>query len=303
MGFLSDKTRKRKAGVTPLKMVLYGVPKVGKTRFACDAPSPYFILTERDGITRNDVSYINPESMADVNGVIAELAAGGHEYRTLVIDSFDWLEPLLYEELCRNKNWPSVAEAPYGKGYQPANEVCRGFLSALDKLQHRTDMNVIVIAHPAVKKVANTGGTDYIQTGLKLLEGSNCDVSRTVTEWATVIGYAKFDITTKKEEMTRLAKVTMDERASALLCFGPAADFVCGSRYPLPSEIPLDWKTFWKHYVSAMPVSDDEAKAGLQELLPQLTPDEQKAVKAYVADGDLTKIKATYNRIKEKLNV
>ncbi len=301
MGILSDKTRKRKTGVAPVKMVLYGVPKVGKTRFACDAPAPYFILTERDGITRNDIPYMTPENMAEVNQVIQELSNEKHDYKTLVIDSFDWLEPILYAELCRVKGWPSVAEAPYGKGFQPANEVCRGFLATLDRLQAKTGMNLVVICHPATKKIINTGGADYVQTGLKLLEGSNCDVSRTLTEWATVIGYARFDTTLQKEENAKHAKVTMSDEAR--LCFGPAADFVCGSRYALPGEIPLDWKTFWQHYISAMPVSEEELREGLPGLLAKLGPAERKAVDEYLADGDQSKMKATYNRLKEKFNV
>lgn len=301
MGLLSDKVQRRKPGVAPLRMVLYGSPKVGKTRFACDAPSPLFLSTE-DGVTRTDVDVIRPANMSDVTKLVAELTNDPHAYKTLVIDSFDWLEPIMYAELCKAKGWPSVAEAPYGKGFAPANEACRLFLGTLDELQHKRGMNIIIIAHPTLKKITNTGGADYGKIGLKLLEGSNCDVSRTLTEWATVIGYAKFDTTITKDENAKLAKVTSDGKA--LLCFGPAAEFECGSRYQLPSEIPFpDFKEFWRHYVGAMPVDENEAKTQLPALLGKLPKDEQEAVTRYLSDGDVDKIKKVYNRIKEKLNV
>jgi hypothetical protein len=295
MGILSERTQRKKSGVTPVRLIVYGPPKVGKTRFACEAPKPY-VLSSEDGITDTEVPFFRPNDMTDVYGLLRELSDEPHDYKTLVIDSLDWIEPLLYADLCRKKNWKSIPESPFRQGYGITHEAWREMMVALENLQKKRGMHLIMVAHPQPKTITNASGADYTKTCLKLLESKECNVSQLLVEWATAVGYARFDISTQKDDGSKFAKATTD--GPPVLCFGPAVDFECGSRYPLPSEMPLSWKEFWKHHVGSMPVGETEAREGLKAL--KLTPEERAAVDKL---DDINKIKQVYNRLKEKYNV
>src|SRR5262245_22384966 len=88
---------------TPQRIVLFGVEGIGKSTFGACAPAPIFLCSER-GTEHLDVTRL-PEPLAwrDVLDACRVLANEPHAYRTLVIDTLDWLEPLCWAETCRTK--------------------------------------------------------------------------------------------------------------------------------------------------------------------------------------------------------
>ena len=53
----------------------------------------------------------------DVMQALAALYTEEHGFRTLVVDSVDWLEPLVWAQVCKDQGWKSIEDAGYGKGY------------------------------------------------------------------------------------------------------------------------------------------------------------------------------------------
>src|SRR5689334_9250930 len=84
----------------PFRLLVHGVEKVGKSALAARAPSPIFICPE-DGLPPEVIDtphFPVPEggwTWSDVIDAIRALGAGEHPYKTLVIDTADWVEPLL----------------------------------------------------------------------------------------------------------------------------------------------------------------------------------------------------------------
>ena len=77
----------------PILAVVYGPDGVGKSTFAASAPHPIFLGTE-DGTSHLDVTrFPTPQNFEDVFRAIKELSESKHDYKTLVIDTLDWLEP------------------------------------------------------------------------------------------------------------------------------------------------------------------------------------------------------------------
>src|SRR5690349_20725315 len=103
-------------------MVVYGVRGVGKTTLAAGAPHPVIAAVE-DGIGMLDVPHWGISSYGDMMQAIGLLYADKHEYRSLVIDSLDWMEPLVQAETCRRNGWESVEAPGYGKGFIAALNV------------------------------------------------------------------------------------------------------------------------------------------------------------------------------------
>jgi hypothetical protein len=92
----------RATALKPPRILIHGVHGVGKTTFAADAPEPVFILTE-DGLGTLDVPHFPlARTFDEVMQALAALYAEEHRFRTLVMDSADWLEPLVWARVCKD---------------------------------------------------------------------------------------------------------------------------------------------------------------------------------------------------------
>ena len=101
---------KRGGETLPPRVLLSGPEGIGKSTFGAGAPAPLFISQE-DGLTGLDhVARISPETYADVLATIDALTADPGEYKTLVIDTTDWLERSIHQFICETRHTPVPAK-------------------------------------------------------------------------------------------------------------------------------------------------------------------------------------------------
>ena len=227
----------------PPKLVVYGGAKVGKSSFAAGAPSPIFIRTE-DGLDALDVpAFPLASSWADVLGSIGALAEEEHEFRTVVLDSLDWAEPLAWQAVAKTAGVADIEKVGggYGKGYQEAIRLWRDLLDGLDWLRNHRQMGVVVICHDEIRRHEPPDGDAFDVAGLKLHKRA----SALVTEWADVIGYARVKRAVKKSDAgfgkEHARAVGMGAR---LLTVGQNPAYLSGNRYGLPDDLELSWDAF-----------------------------------------------------------
>jgi len=84
--------------IKPPRVVLYAPEGVGKTTFGTQTEVPLFICTER-GTDNFEVPRVNCKSWDEVTEALNYLAAGKHEFKTLVIDTLDWQESMSLKHL------------------------------------------------------------------------------------------------------------------------------------------------------------------------------------------------------------
>jgi len=60
-----------------------------------------------------------------------------HDFGTMVVDSVDWLEPLIWAEVCKRNGWASIDAPGFGKGYAEALTIWREYLDRLNALRDR----------------------------------------------------------------------------------------------------------------------------------------------------------------------
>ncbi|MBQ7600638.1 MAG: ATP-binding protein, partial [Lachnospiraceae bacterium] len=85
----------------PPRIMIYGSEGVGKSTFAASAPNPVFIQTE-DGLGELDCrKFPLAHSLAEVLAQLTALRDEQHDVQTVVVDSADWLERLIFDEVCR----------------------------------------------------------------------------------------------------------------------------------------------------------------------------------------------------------
>ena len=103
----------------PRRVMLYGVHGVGKSTFGAMAETPVFITTEEG---TNDIDcdrFPLATKYADVLGALSALYSEDHGYQTVVIDSLDWLERLIWAEVCAKRGVETIdriADGSRGRG-------------------------------------------------------------------------------------------------------------------------------------------------------------------------------------------
>ena len=119
----------------PRRILLYGTAGVGKSSWAATAPKPVFVPTE-DGL--GDIGCDRFPVLGSLDEVMRDLASlyeEEHDYRTVVVDSADWLERLIHAEVCTKRGVSSIEDIGYGKGYHFALSHWKDVLDGLDALR------------------------------------------------------------------------------------------------------------------------------------------------------------------------
>lgn len=235
LGAISATKRKRAK-----KIVIVGQGKIGKTTFAATAPNAIGILTEDGADNVDAMAFPLCESLADVYEAISNLISGEHNFKSVFIDSLDWLEPMVQAHVCAANNWKHIEQPGFGKGYVAAAEEWRNFLNGLETLRSERDISVILIAHDKIKRIEDPLTEGYDSHVLKLHDRA----SALVSEWADVIGYAGYRIFTNKTDAgfgnKETKATTTGER---VLHVEPHPAHCGGNRFGL-TNMPLDWATF-----------------------------------------------------------
>jgi len=101
---------------SPPRLLIYGTEGIGKSTTAAQAPNPIFIPTE-DGLDQIDcASFPLAKSLADVEAALRALITEQHDFETVVIDSADWLERLVWDALCEQYGASSIEKVDGGFG-------------------------------------------------------------------------------------------------------------------------------------------------------------------------------------------
>lgn len=143
------------------RVLFLAVEGFGKTTFGANAPSPIFITAEEGAAQIGVARFPVPERLADVYADIDTLAKEAHGYKTLVIDTLDALEPMVWNEVCKREGKKNIEELGYGKGYTMALYDWRELLAKLDGLRKTLGMEIILLSHVKAKNFSNPLGPDY----------------------------------------------------------------------------------------------------------------------------------------------
>tara|TARA_R110001632_G_scaffold205018_1_gene328596 strand:- start:918 stop:1289 length:372 start_codon:yes stop_codon:yes gene_type:complete len=98
---------------------IFGAGGIGKTT-ACAIKGSVWIQTEQgEGVLKLQ-AFDLVKKYEQVGEYIDALLENDHDYKLLVIDSLDHLEPLMWAHVCEKNKWQHIDETGYGKGYVAA---------------------------------------------------------------------------------------------------------------------------------------------------------------------------------------
>ena len=238
---------------SPPRLMIYGTEGIGKSTTAAGAPKPIFIPTE-DGLDQIHCdSFPLATTLADVEAALGSLANEQHPYETVVLDSCDWLERLIWDVLCQQYGVTCIekVDGGYARGYTHALTHWRRILDGLNTLRTRRGMCVIVLAHAKVEKFEDPEHAAYDRYSPRLHKHATA----LITEWADAVLFATRKIITQTEEggfgreRTIAAGLGADGGERILRCVGSPA-CVAKNRYGLPGELPLSWPAIMQALVN-----------------------------------------------------
>lgn len=250
---ISFKSIRKTGAPRPPRTIIYGTEGVGKTTFGASAPKPIFLPTE-DGLdaTKTD-AFPLLRSWADIEEALGVLANEQHDFETVVLDSADWAEHLILNQVARDHgldSYDSNAKAlAYGRGGRAAADYARRLLDGLDYLRDTKNMGIIILAHSQVKRFDDPTTDAYDRYQLDL----DKNVASVMVEWADVVGFANFRVSVKEESVGINAKKKRGLGSGERLLFTqekPA--FKAKSRWSIPAEMPFDYGAFSAALADAM---------------------------------------------------
>lgn len=226
----------------PPRIVVYGAPKVGKTKFASGAPSPVFVTTE-DGASAVPVKQFQvATSWAELLENLIEVAKEKHDFATLVLDTLNGAANLCAEFVCKDQfkgDWGPNGFLSYGRGWAATSDEFKTILAPLEAARAR-GMMVILIGHTGVHSVKNPVEGDYDRYAV----GIDKKLWARIHPWADIIMRADYDYVVHDKDGTGRGRVIGDSKRF-LRCHGSAAeDAGCRAGYELPPVLPLEWQAF-----------------------------------------------------------
>lgn len=280
----------------PYLLVLHGPPGVGKTTFASQAPNPLFLGAE-DGTSNLDTSRLPQlNSFSEVKAAISELITEAHQFKTLVIDSLDWLEPLIWKQVCTSHKVDNIEEIGYGKGYVAALTLWSELIVLLKDLREKRSMNIIAIAHSHIKNITDPSTQQsYDRFILKL----NDKASALWREFVDAIFFCTFDTVTKEDKQGKTKAYSTGERI-IFTEWRPGMD--AKNRYALPFKMPLSFEAFHAHVSAGFGPSAGELVLSILEMAKGLG--DEKVYKSVLDATEKNKTDAAQlTKIKTKLEM
>ncbi len=232
----------------PLKILAYGPEGVGKTRFGAFSLKPVFLCAE-NGLSAPDLrgtpSFPPPDAWADVFGAIEYLKTAQHDHKTLVVDSLDWLHQHARAAVCKRENMSPSQYEDYGRGEKHTFELWVQLTRALDELQEKRGMHIIMLAHSSMETFQNPQGEDFVRYQLALSKKA----AERWKQWPDFLLFMSQEMFTKKSKDDKAAKGIMGDYR---IFTQRSAAFDAKNRINLPTEIAYETENPWRPFADAV---------------------------------------------------
>lgn len=213
------------------RVTIYGPEGIGKTSLASQFPSPLILDTE-DGSKHLDCARVICSDWITLESTMHELVRDAQGFETIVIDSADWMERIMIEQIVRQAGKKSIEDFGFGKGYIHVQERVSKFLAIADQLIAR-GINVVFVAHAKVQRTSPPDQTDgYDRWELKLTK----QVAPLIREWCDLLLFCNFKTKLIEGSDGRMKATGGKDRS---MYAERAAAWDAKNRFGLPEEMPM----------------------------------------------------------------
>jgi len=227
------------------RMLIYGENGIGKSTLASKFPRPVFLNLE-DGVGDLDVESTDViRSVTEFVGCLVHLAES--PYETIVVDTADWLEKLIFAEVAGAAGKKTIDDIGFGKGYQAVElrwkEIIDGFTYLWLQGRH-----VVMTCHETIEKFTNPEGDSYNYWRPSLhLKGSGC-----VTEWCDEVLFVRYRTNTiQKDEGFGTKRAIAIGGKERFIVANKSAACEAKNRLGMPDELPATFESL-AHFMPAV---------------------------------------------------
>jgi AAA domain len=217
-------------------ILMYGAEGRGKTTLAASFEQAIFFLLERGlprGISVDAVE--NVDSFEGIMSALRDLYATPGGYKTLVVDTVDMLEAHVNERVCAEKNWKSIEDGAYGKGFVFAETYWRHFLRAVSQIRDRHGMTIVLVCHASIERIDDPRAPTYTSYLPKLHKRAR----GLVMDAADVIGFLAEDLRVVTSGDGLRERVRAEARPARYLFVEGRPAFAAKNRYNMPEKIEI----------------------------------------------------------------
>jgi hypothetical protein len=242
-----------------LSMMLHTVVGWGKTSFGAQIPGAIFLMVGNEiglrtlmsrGILSDVPHFPNPATTAnEVRLAINELLVHEHNYKTLVIDVFNEVERLYFQEAAEksyNGDMDKFLLFEGGPRAVAKNQIPE-LLGRLDELRIKRGMSIVLLNHTATLRHKNPMGDDYDYYAPALSKPTIDAVSR----WADAIFFGMHEVYTTTDR-ARKTKATGGEHRIIKTEFNAA--YLAKNRLNLTDDIDggSSAREAWANFLEAV---------------------------------------------------
>ena len=235
---------KRSQVLRPPMMLLYAVEGIGKTTLGAESPDCVFLQTE-DGLGLLDPPTLGMHHTFDlVLESIGSLYEEAHDFKTLVLDSADHLEPLIHAKACEDNGWKRIDQPDFGRGYAAATDHWKLLLQALSALRNDRGMSIIILAHNTIQKFDAPESASYDRYVPKLHKTA----SALIRETCDAVFFGNYRVSTVESKPGHGKKITRGIGGEERVIYTEERpSHMAKNRFAMPPSIPLSWESVAEH--------------------------------------------------------
>jgi len=226
----------------PRRLLVYGVPGIGKTTFASKAPNSIFIPTE-DGSDDLDVERTPLVTDATQLTDYIDMIITKNVHKNVIIDTVDGLEPIIWKMVVdqinakETKEYKVITDIGWQQGYDNAAIKWGKLLRTQFDRLIRQGMNVILLGHSDIGKFTPPDGDGYSMYTPRVHKKTAYEI----TAWCDEVLFANFVTKTRKDANNKVQAIGKGERV--LYCT-PKPHYEVKNRLNLPAELPFEWEAY-----------------------------------------------------------
>lgn len=284
----------------PAVTMIYGVDGVGKTTFGAESPEPIFLGTEKGTRGLHVARFPAQSTLQGLLDDLEGLASEEHQYKTVVLDSLDWIErQLVWPAVCIADGKSNIEDVGGGfqKGYVVALSYWERLRAMLERVRERKGMGIVLIAHAEIKTFTDPEtGLAWDRYQVKL----HPKAAAIWREFADAVLFARYDVEVVKDGRGKKGKAVGEDERVMYTQHRPAFD--AKNRFNLPFKMRLDYGQYAAHVrAHESRTAEDVVKACL-ELLPRVKDEARRKVAEEAvtgAAGNLNRLLILERRLRE----
>jgi len=230
------------------RMLIYGENGIGKSTLAAQFPKP-LMLNFEDGVHSIDADSTDRfRSYRELQDFLT-IELPRTDYRTIVLDTADWLEKMLMDEVARSSGKATIEDIGFGRGYQSLEKLWKQLFVQLEFFWNQ-NRHIVFTCHEIIDRFADPEGDtfNFYRPALHRA-GSGC-----VTEWCDEVLFCKHKRYTRKrdEGYKQERHIAMQTGERVIVCNKQAA-IEAKNRLGLPDEVPMSIESFYEPLKGVVP--------------------------------------------------